>query len=216
MLKRAAVLLGALALAGCTPPLEPEDKARLDEAFATGFDLDVLRYDWDEARAEQTERGLGDVLGQLTTVPFQLSNPQMFLTTGRARAVIDRELKARNLPKHSLAGASALLFGAAWELANQKTLEPWQNTALLNQSAAMLRSSYRGAGDRRRQMEADARLNLAALWLEEARIRQGDPAAMSALSEAVHRDMVATGNDLRGQIVTEDGFADRPAAGATP
>lgn len=73
MLMRAAVLLGALTLAGCTPPLDPEDKARLDEAFATGFDLDVLRYDWDEGRAEQTEQGLGEVLGQLTTVPFQLS-----------------------------------------------------------------------------------------------------------------------------------------------
>lgn len=80
----------------------------------------------------------------------------------------------------------------------------------------MLRSTYRGAGDRRRQMEADARRNLAALWLEEARIRQDDQAPMTALSEAVHRDMVATGNDLRRQIVTEEGFSDRPAAGATP
>lgn len=124
MLMRAAVLLGALTLAGCTPPLDPEDKARLDEAFATGFDLDVLRYDWDEGRAEQTEQGLGEVLGQLTTVPFQLSNPQALLTGGRARAVIERELKARNLPEHSLAGPAPCCSAPPGSRPTRRRLSP--------------------------------------------------------------------------------------------
>ena len=216
MLNRAAILLGVLALAACSPPLNAEEKASVDQAFSTGFDLDGLDYDWDEGRTEQVERQLGEIVGQVTRVPFQMSNPQAFLRNGQARAVVKRELGARGLPEHSVAGATALLFGAAWEITNQKTLEPWQNTALLTQSAAGMRSDYRTAGDRRRQMEADVRYNLAALWLEEARLRRDDPAAMAALSEAVHLDMMAQGNDLRGQIVTEEGFADRPASGATP
>lgn len=216
MLGRATPVCGALALAACSPPLQTEDRAQLDGAFSDGFDLDVLAYDWDEGRAEQIEARLGAAAGEVIALPLLLPNPQSFIRNGQARTVVKRALETRGLPEHSVAGSTALLFGVGWEIANQAALEPWQYTALLTQSAAMMRSSYRTAGDRRRQMEADLRYGLAALWLEEARIRRDDPVEMAALSEAVHRYMLTQGSDLRGQVVTEDGFADRPEAKATP
>jgi len=215
MLKRTIGLVGVLLLAACTPPLAEEDRAHVGEAFASGFDLDVLAYDWDETRAEQVESRLADAVNEVITIPVRQSNPQAFLRNGRARIVVERELKARSLPQHSLAGSTALLYGVAWEIANQDTLEPWQHTALLNQGATEMRSTYRTAGDRRRQVEAELRYGLAALWLEEARSRRDDSAQMTALSDAVHGHMLTQGGDLRKHIVTEQGFADRPESEVT-
>lgn len=215
MLKRTAGLVGALLLGACTPPLAEQDRTYVDKAFSNGFNLDVLAYDWDETRAEQIEARLADAVNGILTIPARQSTPQAFLRNGRARVLVERELKARRLPRHSLAGSTALLYGVAWEIANQDTLEPWQHTALLNQAATEMRSTYRTAGDRRRQMESELRIGLAALWLEEARSRREDPAQMTALSDAVHIYMLTQGGDLRKHIVTEEGFADRPGSKVT-
>lgn len=60
------------------------------------------------------------------------------------------------------------------------------------------------------QREADARLIMAGLWLEESRLRRESADQTRELSDAVQRDMKRmSGNDMRAHDIKDGGFAER-------
>lgn len=135
------------------------------------------------------------------------ADPEAFLRSGAAGDVADRSLEMQGLPANDLVGATVLMFGLAWELANERTLTAAQRQALLGQTRAKIDP---GSSESARQREAESRLLIAALWLEEARLRRGSPEATRQLSDAVWRDMKRlSGNDMRAHDVGESGFAER-------
>lgn len=159
----------------------------------------------------QVEAGLAANLAENFTLDFALADPRAYLTEGKARALYQSELRARGLPADSVAGATALLFGVAWEIANGRKLSAQENAAILRQINTRLRGdALERQGDAERQVQAEVRLLTAALWLEEAYLREPFPDQTRDLSDAVHRDFqTMSGNDLRAQRVTENGFEER-------
>jgi hypothetical protein len=186
--------------------------------FESGF-AEARRAGIDAAKARDTSyEAVGSVrraMGRETaanlrrnfSLPFAMPNPEEFVRSGAAAEAADRKLEGLGLPLNDLASASVLLFGVAWELANAQPLTEAQQRALIRQVDAELKQS-RDPGVRRR--EAETRLAIAGLWLEESRLRQGSAEQMRALSDAVQRDMKGmSGNDMRAHDLTEEGFVER-------
>jgi len=115
------------------------------------------------------------------------------------------------LPENSVSGATALFLSVGWELANGRRLTPAQNAAIYRQANNGLKSSpLIRQSNAQRQQEAEMRLIVAGLWLEEARIRASSPKMNAEMADAVWKDMRAiTRNDMRAYNVTVGGFTDR-------
>lgn len=167
-----------------------------------------LRYDRSLRLGQRIETVFADNLGQNFAFPLELDNPRAFVTEGHARALYSRELAARGLPADSAAGATTLLFGVAWEIANDRRLSQQENAAILRQAENRIRrDSSQSHDETSHQTEAEAKLLTAAIWLQEVTLRRSDSDKARALSDAVRRDMQAkAGSDMRDQRVTRDGF----------
>ncbi|GEM_PF-861367 len=158
----------------------------------------------------RVETAMAQGLGKDFSLRFALADPGDFVRSGKARAVWQRELAARNYPADNLAGPTALMFGVAWELANGRKLTQADNAAILRQVTAKLRGDpLERQNDEQRQIQADLRLITAGLWLEEAYVRATYPDQMRELSDAVHRDMQKmSSNDMRATTITPQGFSE--------
>lgn len=223
---------------GCSKPDERDDTGEIDVTvvsglFGQGFDQGAAQgeaqpqahagamvdssdpragipFDRSSRLTRQVEQAAARDLGQLFSLDFAIEDPGEFLTSGRARSVWERELAARGYPADNLAGATALMFCVAWELANRRKLSAADNAAVLRQVTRRLRGDpLERENHEQRQIQADLRLIAAGLWLEEAYLRERYPDQMRELSDAVHRDMQRmTNNDMRTQTVTAEGFSD--------
>lgn len=233
----AAVLL-LLAGAGCSKSDDGGDAAEIDPAivtalFAEGFeggeasggaspDEPVgaangvqdpragIPFDRSRSVTGRVEDVAAKDINKLFSLRFALADPSDFVRSGKVRAVWERELAARGYSSDTLAGATALMFGVAWELANGRRLSAADNAAILRQVTAKLRGDpLERENDEQRQIQADIRLIAAGLWLEEAYLREPHPDEMRELSDAVHRDMQKmTKNDMRATTVTAQGFSE--------
>ncbi|MFV0625416.1 DUF6683 family protein [Sphingomonas sp. ac-8] len=159
----------------------------------------------------QIEEGVAKRLPQMVSLRFRMDDPSRFVRTAGTRAIYRRELQSRGLPENSVSGATALFLSVGWELANGRRLSPAQNAAIFRQTASGLQSSALARqSDPRRQQEAETRLIVAALWLEEARVRGSSAGLTRELSDAVWKDMKAiTRNNMRAYAVTAKGFSER-------
>jgi hypothetical protein len=221
---RASVMVvlasATLGLAGCSgengaDKPDAESARAFDSLFSAAFeeaeggDDARLAYEADPGIRRASERQMASNLSHFS-LSFVMPDAAEFLRSGAAGSVADRKLAELGLPSDSLAGATVLMFGLAWELANQKQLTPDDQRALLKQVHTQLQNGpLRDLGDSARQREADARLLTVGVWLQEARLRQGSPEQMQALSDAVQKDMIRWGgNDMRAQRISADGFKD--------
>lgn len=191
-----------------------EDGVRWEKGADTAVDPHDPRagipFDRSRGVTRRIEQAAAKDLDKLFSLRFALADPGDFLTSGKVRAVWERELAARGYSGETLAGATALMFGVAWELANGRKLCAADNAAILRQVTAKLRGDpLERQNDEQRQIQADIRLISAGLWLEEAYLREPYPEQMRELSDAVHRDMQKmTKNDMRATTVTAEGFSD--------
>lgn len=215
---RLAMFMLLLTLMGCSKGSEDEllntvERAEVAPMFAQGFE-DASRvepsrtaYDPDPGIRRRMSDQFARNLRRNFSLEFAMPDPEQFIRSGAASEVADRKLEALGLPINDLASASVLMFGLAWELANGEKLTPAHQQALVRQVAKQL--SDRDSGPDL-QREADARLILAALWLEESRLRRGSPDQTRELSDAVQRDMKRmSGNDMRAHDIKDGGFAER-------
>lgn len=227
----AACLLGiAITLPSCSGDerTDADSAAQAEEfsdLFANGFDGSrmetsqtaeisaeaMLPYRVDPGIRREVADMLADNLNRNFSLRFQMEDPERFLRSGAAADVGNRMIEALGLPSDTVAGATVLMFGVGWELANDQALTPDDQKALLSQAISLLGDhKVSGRGDSARQREGDVRLLSAALWLEETRLRRNDRQAMRELSDAVNRDMQRiTDNDMRAHRITADGFVDR-------
>lgn len=188
------------------------DKSRTESSRAAEIFTDaMLTYRVDPKIRRAVADMLADNLNRNFSMRFRMEDPERFLRSGAAADVGNRMIEALGLPGDTVAGATVLMFGLGWELANDRALTPDDQKALLSQAASLLgEHEVSGRGDAARQREGDTRLLTAALWLEETRLRRTDPQAMRELSDAVHRDMQRiTDNDMRAHGINADGFVDR-------
>ncbi|MGE4323168.1 MAG: hypothetical protein AB7E60_09090 [Sphingobium sp.] len=232
------VLLLLLAATGCSKFDERDNAAEADPAIVTGLfaegfgggsaegtvrpeeradaagdDQDPragIPFERSRSLTGRVEQATARDIGKLLSLRFALADPADFLTSGKVRGVWERALSARGYSGDTLAGATALMFGVAWELANGRTLSAADNAAILRQVTTRLRGDpLERQNDEQRQIQADLRLITAGLWLEEAYLREPYPDQMRELSDAVHRDMrKMTNNDMRVTNVTAQGFSD--------
>jgi hypothetical protein len=220
---RLALPIALLLVSGCSAASENsveanETAAEAASLFEDGF-AEARRSGIEAAEARDTSydsvasvrramsREAAENLGTNFSLDFAIPDPEEFLRSGAAAEVADRKLEALGLPLNDLASASVLLFGVAWELANAQPLTATRQRALIRQIETELKHS-RDPGVRRR--EAETRLAIAGLWLEEERLRHGSAERMRALSDAVQRDMKGlSGNDMRAHDLTEEGFVER-------
>ena len=154
---------------------------------------------------------VADNLSQNFSLRFAMADPDAFVRSGKVREVYRRELAARDIPGDTVAGATAPMFGIAWELANVRSLSSSDNAAILRQATdALSGDPLEQQGDEARQAQADTALTIAGLWLEEARRRALFPDQMRELSDAVQRDMMKlSGTDMRSRNITSTGFVAR-------
>ncbi|WP_164516081.1 hypothetical protein [Sphingomonas sp. 2R-10] len=219
----------AILLAGCSPDAgndEAVDRNAVAPLFSAGFDDaavsapatkaaesagGVLSYRFDPAIRRQIARGLADHRNRNFSLRHAIPDPDGFLRSGDAATIADRALESLGLPLHSVDGATVLLFGLAWELANARPLTPDDQRALLAQIGERFADhALHREDDADRQREAEMRLMTAGMWLEEARLRHGDAAALRELSDAVQRDMLRqSGNDMRAHRIGAQGFTER-------
>jgi hypothetical protein len=202
------------------------DTGSFDQLFAAGFGETAnapmaaagaedpragIPYSSSSSRRGRVEAALADNLASNFSIRFAIADPARFVRSGKASEVYKRELEARGLPRDTVAGATALMFGVAWEITNGKKLSPDENAAILRQATTLLRGNpLERQGDKERQEAAELRLITAGLWLEEAYVRAPFPEQMRELSDAVHGDMKKISNtDLRSKVVTAEGFVDR-------
>lgn len=226
---QSCAVAATLLIMGCSK--ETEDPPAMDEHqvaaevgvhFAQGFGdaadpakasggavVSATAYDPDPGIRRETGRNMADNLRRNFSTDFVNPDPEEYLRSGAAADIADRQLEMRGLPLNDLIGATGLMFGVSWELANGKTLTPAQWRALQVQIREKIDVSKLG-DEAALQREAEVRLLFAALWLEEARLRHGSPERKAELSDAVWRDMkrIST-TDMREQIVTEAGFVER-------
>ncbi|MFV0625430.1 hypothetical protein ACBY01_15655 [Sphingomonas sp. ac-8] len=192
----------------------PASEARSEERAATAGDVQDLRagipFDRSRSLTGRVEQAAAKELDKLFSLRFALADPGDFVSSGKVRDVWERELAARGYSGDTLAGATALMFGVAWELANGRKLSAADHAAILRQVTSKLRGDpLERQGDEQRQIQADIRLITAGLWLEEAYLREPYPDQMRELSDAVQRDMQKmTKNDMRATRVTAEGFSD--------
>ncbi len=171
---------------------------------------DQLSFQRSGDLSTQIEEGVASRLPQMVSLRFRMDDPSRFVKTAGTRAIYRRELQKRGFPENSLSGATALFLSVGWELSNGRRLSPAQNAAIFRQTSSGLQSSpLLRQSDARRQQEAEMRLIIAALWLEEARARGSSAPLTRELSDAVWRDMKKiTRNDMRAYTVTGKGFTD--------
>ena len=221
----ASPALALLLMAGCSDASsagEAEQAAHAASfaaAFESGFDAGLdsgpdatgLPFERAPARTSEVEAMVADNLADNFSFRFAMAEPESFIRSGQVRDVYRRELAARNLPGDTLAGATALMFGVAWEVANGRRLSSSDNAAILRQAAAMLRADpLEQQGDDARQAQADTALTIAGLWLEEADLRRDLPDRARELSDAVNRDMARmSGTDMRSRAIAAEGFVAR-------
>jgi len=169
-----------------------------------------IPFDRSRSLTGRVENAMATNLGKDFSLRFAIADPEEFVRSGKVRGVWERELAARGYPADTVAGATALMFGVAWELSNSRKLSVADNAAILRQVTATLRGhQLERENDEQRQIQADIRLTAAGLWLEEAYLREPYPEQMRELSDAVHRDMsTMTSNDMRATSVTSEGFSD--------
>lgn len=162
-------------------------------------------------RTREIEAMVADGISENLSVRMLMPNPDAFVRTGKARQVYERELGARNLPGDTVAGASALLFAVAWEIANGRKLSQADHAAILAQASESLDADIPATdGNDALHVRADTALTIAGLWLEEARVRASDPERTREFSDAVQRDMLRmSGTDMRQRKVVAEGFAPR-------
>lgn len=220
---RRTLSIALLFVAGCSGASDSAEQAGEASAeaaslFEKGFG-EARRDDVEVAAASDTSydpvasvrraisREAADNLRRNFSLDFAIADPEEFLRSGAASETADRKLEVLDLPLNDLASASVLLFGVAWELANAQPLTATQQRALVRDVDANLKQSD-DPGVRRR--EAETRLAIAGLWLEEERLRRGSAQGMQALSDSVQRDMKRlSGNDMRAHDLTEKGFVER-------
>lgn len=212
-------LFAAIILAGCSrePADDSIDANRIQARtlFAAGFteadDMPGARYARDPAIRQEISEQLASILPHVFSQDFMIDNPEEFLRSGAAGELVDGKLKALGLPPDSIASASILFFGTAWELANLQPITGDRQTGLLHETRKQLDpNKFAAQGAPGKQREAEMRLQIAALWLAEARLRQGSAEQMRELSDAVQQDMKRlSGNDMRLLDLSETGFVDR-------
>ena len=214
---RLVAFLLPVTLLGCSKdpaeaPSEDVDIAEVAPIFAQGF-KDASRiepsrtaYDLDPGIRRRMNEQLAGNLRRNFSLEFAIPDPEHFIRSGAAVDVADRKLEALGLPINDLASATVLMFGLAWELANGEKLNTARQQALVRQVDKQL--TDRDSADLQR--EADARLIMAGLWLEESRLRRESPDQTRQLSDAVQRDMKRmSGNDMRAHDIKDGGFAER-------
>lgn len=230
MIRYAIPVIAAILLAACSAGSGEDDAANgkaVTALFAEGFDdaaaaseaetmaagsmKDFLPYRFDPAIRREIARGMAENFNRNFSLRHAIPDPDRLLRSGDAAAVADRALEALGLPTHSVEGATVLLFGLAWELANAKSLTSDDRRALLIQIRGRFADHpLHRQGDADRQRDAEIRLMTAGLWLEEARLRQDDRAALRDLSDAVQRDMLRQSRtDMRAHRVGAQGFTER-------
>lgn len=230
MIRYAVPTIVAMLLGACSADPAVDDGAdgnAVAGLFAEGFDeaaathapetmtvapaADLLSYRFDPAIRRQIARGMAGHRNRNFSLRHAIPDPDRFLQSGDAATVADRALEALGLPAHNVEGATVLLFGLAWELANAQSLTPDDQRALLAQTHILFADhTLHRKGDADRQRDAEIRLMTAGVWLEEARLRRGDDAAMRTLSDAVQRDMLRqSGNDMRAHRIGAQGFIGR-------
>lgn len=215
---RLLMFMSLVMLIGCSKEpaeelLNAAESAEVAPMFAQGFE-DASRvepsrtaYDPDPGIRRRMSDQFASNLRRNFSLEFAIPNPEQFIRSGAASEVADRKLEALGLPINDLASASVLMFGLAWELANGEKLTPGNQQALVRQVAKQLTARDSGSD---LQREADARLIMAAVWLEESRLRRGSPDQTRELSDAVQRDMKRmSGNDMRAHDIKDEGFAER-------
>lgn len=177
---------------------------------------DGIPFNRSASRTRQAEATVADNLTENFSLRFIMADPAAFVRSGEVRGVYQRELTSRNLPGDTVAGASALMFAVAWELANGGKLSQSQNAAILRQANEATRDNpLARQGDDAQQLQADIGLTVAGLWLEEARLRARFPDQMQELSDAVRRDMMKlSGTDMRKREVGDEGLIDLNQASA--
>ncbi|MCW2389240.1 hypothetical protein M2333_002286 [Sphingobium sp. B11D3B] len=196
----AAALLLLLGTTGCSKSSEADNAAEIDSArvtrlFTEGFNSETtgasateqtsqhgsqiadpragIPFDRSRTVTAKVEEAVSKNPGSLLSLRFALVAPGDFLRSGKARTVWARELAARSYPADTVAGATALMFGVAWELANARKLSAADNAAILRQVTTKLRGDpLERQNDERRQIQVDLRLITAGLWLEEAYLRE--------------------------------------------
>lgn len=171
-------------------------------------DLPFERYD---DLSDQIEQAVSVDIKKLLSVRFQMKDAAFFVRTAGTRPLYRRDLKARSYPEDSLAGATALFLAVGWELANGQKLTTAQNAAILQQARDNLKKSpLAGQGKAALQQEAETRLIIAGVWLEEARLRADGASQQRALSDSVWNDMkTISNNDMRAHAVTTKGLSKR-------
>lgn len=224
------VLLAGLLIGGCSDDAAPADEpanAQHAAAFAAAFESGFapaeatnsqrpppnsrtgIPFERSYARISATEAMVADNLAENFSFRFLMRDPATFVRSGRVREVYQRDLAARNFPDDTVAGATALMFAVAWELANGRQLSADQNAAMLGQASGSFRNDpLEHQSDEAKQRQADIALTVAGLWLEEASNRAAHPDQMRELADAVHRDMIKLAKiDMRANKVTSDGLA---------
>lgn len=98
-----------------------------------------IPFDRSRTVMAKVEEAVSKDPGSLLSLRFALADPGDFLRFGKARTVWARELAARNYPADTVAGATALMFGVAWELANARKLFAADNAEILRQVTTKLR-----------------------------------------------------------------------------
>lgn len=171
----------------------------------------ALSYSRSGAMTGQIEEAMAKQLNEVVSLRFQMDDPAHFVKSARTRALYRQELNARKLPEDSVGGATALFFAVGWELANGRKLTAAENAAILRQTTQGLQTTALARqSDARRQQEAEMRLIIAGLWMQEARFRAKSSSLTRELSDSVRKDLMAiTGNDMRAYAVTASGFTER-------
>ncbi|MGF7147800.1 hypothetical protein FHS96_001409 [Sphingomonas zeicaulis] len=184
---------------------------KIEPASEAAPDDGQLGYAPNAGIRRRVARQLADNHRRLFSLDFALTDAEDFFRSGAAADIADRKLEALGLPTNSLAGANVLLFGLAWELANGEALTIEGQKGLLAQVNKQLNEGpMKRKGDAERQEQAEIRLQTAALWLEEERLRRNDAQRMQQLSDAVQRDMKRiSGNDMRAHKLGGDGLVER-------
>jgi len=208
-------ILGQTALRHAEEATRQSGQGRRGEAGTSGSRRQKVASDLAYVRSgdlsSQIEQAVAGRLPQLVSLRFRMDDPSRFVRTAGTRAIYRRELQSRGLPENSVSGATALFLSVGWELANGRRLTPAQNAAIYRQANNGLKSSpLIRQSNAQRQQEAEMRLIVAGLWLEEARIRASSPKMNAEMADAVWKDMRAiTRNDMRAYNVTVAGFTDR-------
>lgn len=205
-------ILGQLALRNAADNVDAYgDKPDAKKRALERLNAPTLPYSRSGKLTGQVEAAVAADIHQLVSIKPQIRNVSYFFTGGESRTNYKRELDARNFPRDSFSGATALFLAIGWELSNGQKLSAAQNAAILRQTNEMMKSTpHAKQGDAERQQQAEMRLLVAGLWVEEMQLRAGAAGQQRALSDSVWNDIKAiTNNDMHAYAVTANGFSER-------